>query len=328
MREVPPFATRTAAGSWEGLSIDLWRAVAAEAGLAFEFREASLRETLDGLQAGTLDVGLSALSVTAERERALDFTHPYLVSGLTLARPPDGGGAWAATLAGVLSPEFLGAVGTLALVLLVSGVLVWLAERRANPEQFGHGSLLEGIATGFWWSAVTMTTVGYGDKAPKTFLGRAIALVWMFVSLVIVASLTASIAASLTTNSLREALERDRPLDQILIGVVADSAAADFAATHGARTRSYPDVGAALAGLRAGDTEAVLHDRPILRHQVRTAFDDLRVDRERLGRDDYAFALPPGSPLREVVNQRLIAALRTPAWTETRARWLGATGAE
>jgi voltage-gated potassium channel Kch len=64
-------------------------------------------------------------------------------------------------------------------LLTVTGALIWLAERRHNEEQFRRDPAA-GIGNGIWWSAVTMTTVGYGDKAPVTLAGRVIALVWMF----------------------------------------------------------------------------------------------------------------------------------------------------
>ncbi|WP_367182700.1 ion channel [uncultured Christiangramia sp.] len=36
--------------------------------------------------------------------------------------------------------------------------------------------MIEDIGSGFWWAGVTMITIVYGDKAPVTFWGRAIAL--------------------------------------------------------------------------------------------------------------------------------------------------------
>ena len=43
------------------------------------------------------------------------------------------------------------------------GSLIWLAERRRNAEQFAEP--LAGIGSGMWFALVTLTTVGYGDKA-------------------------------------------------------------------------------------------------------------------------------------------------------------------
>jgi len=52
-----------------------------------------------------------------------------------------------------------------------------------------------------------LTAVGYGDKAPRILGGRIVGLIWMLTSMSIVASFTASIAASLTVGSLGSTLE-------------------------------------------------------------------------------------------------------------------------
>lgn len=73
---------------------------------------------------------------------------------------------------------------------------MWFFERHRNPTQFG-GRPGHGLGSAFWWSAVTMTTVGYGNKSPQTLGGRLIALVWMFTSVIIISSFTAQIASAL-----------------------------------------------------------------------------------------------------------------------------------
>jgi voltage-gated potassium channel len=67
-------------------------------------------------------------------------------------------------------------VGKLAVVsgsiMLVGSVLVWFAERGANPQLASYSEAL-------WWAVVTITTVGYGDITPHTTLGRIIAAALM-----------------------------------------------------------------------------------------------------------------------------------------------------
>jgi voltage-gated potassium channel len=63
-------------------------------------------------------------------------------------------------------------------------------------------SLLEG----FWWSIVTITTVGYGDMIPITFLGRFVAAVNMFFGIGILATLSAIIASVLVDKKFMEKL--------------------------------------------------------------------------------------------------------------------------
>lgn len=322
VREVAPFAMRDGSGGWQGLSVDLWQEVADRRNIDFEYVEATLEDTITGLENGDIDAAVAAISVTADREAILDFSHPYYVTGLALAIPARGESAWLRTLKGFFSLEFLSAVGSLAFVLLIAGFFIWLFERKANAEEFGHGDVKRGLGDGFWWSAVTMTTVGYGDKAPKTPGGRFVALIWMFVSLIIIASFTASIAASLTTNNLVSATLRDRPMSELEVGVLAGSAAEAFAANQGAAVRPFESVTTALDALDDGQVDAVLHDSPILRYQVRESALDVQVANRVLVRDDYAFAFPEGSPIRNETNLALLDVLFADTWNTIRARYV------
>ena len=77
------------------------------------------------------------------------------------------------------------------LIGLIVGILFWIVERPFN-DQLNNPATGAGIA--IYWSFVTMTTVGYGDVTPKTFFGRAIAIFWMFLGIIIASILTATLS--------------------------------------------------------------------------------------------------------------------------------------
>ena len=59
---------------------------------------------------------------------------------------------------------------------------------------------IETFGDGIWWALVTITTVGYGDIAPLTTLGRLIAGTLMFVGLGLIATVTAIVSAKFVAN--------------------------------------------------------------------------------------------------------------------------------
>ncbi|PIK38224.1 putative potassium voltage-gated channel subfamily C member 1 [Apostichopus japonicus] len=56
--------------------------------------------------------------------------------------------------------------------VLISSSLVYYAERWASQPDDRND--FDNIPVGFWWAVVTMTTVGYGDRVPRTWLGMIV----------------------------------------------------------------------------------------------------------------------------------------------------------
>lgn len=78
---------------------------------------------------------------------------------------------------------------SLAILLLVCAGVVTIAERNA------HGSNIQQLGDGLWWAIVTVATVGYGDVAPVTPIGRGVAVVLMLAGIGLIGVLSASIAS-------------------------------------------------------------------------------------------------------------------------------------
>jgi hypothetical protein len=131
-------------------------------------------------------------------------------------------------------------VGPLIGLLALAGTVVWFCERRANPDQFSSEPR-HGIGNGLWWAALTMSTVGYGDKAPRTGLGRVLAVVWMFGAIVLIALLTAQVTSFLTVSSLSGVARGPADLIHVRVGAIEDSPAkALLRDKFGVAAISYP----------------------------------------------------------------------------------------
>jgi voltage-gated potassium channel len=74
--------------------------------------------------------------------------------------------------------------------LLMFGSLAVLSVERDSPD--GN---IRTLGDALWWSFTTMTTVGYGDHAPTTGLGRMIAVGLMLSGIALLGVVTANIAA-------------------------------------------------------------------------------------------------------------------------------------
>lgn len=319
----PPFAIKTKEGQWEGIAIELWYHLATDLGLRFELEERKFPDLLPGVVDGSLDVAVAAITVTAEREKILDFSHPFYTTGLGIAVAYEaGGGAWLNVAERFFSLEFLYVLASLTVVLLGAGFLVWLFERRRNKEMFGGGPA-KGIASGFWWSAVTMTTVGYGDKAPKTLGGRIVALVWMFISVIILSSFMAAITSSLTLGELGGPVNGLSDLQRVRVGTVEGSSSAAFLREQNIRFVPYESTSRGLDAVASKDIDAFVQDAPILLYLVNTRFKGrLRVLPDTFSRQDYGIALVKGSDLREALNVGLLEYIRSKDWQLLLDRYL------
>ncbi len=320
----PPFAMKTPSGEWKGLSIALLQAAARDLNTDIELREFSRVDHItDAIANGEVDL-TPAASVTGNLEFILDFSNPYYRSGSAIAVQAQGDDSKLFHLAeGLFSKNFLKMAAILVLLWFIAGLLVWLFEKRQDIEMFSD-KFFTGIGHGIWWAAVTMTTVGYGDKAPRTFGGRVVAIVWMFASILLISSFTASITTSLTIDELRGKVSGFYDLPHVRVGSLTHSLIVEHLDANGIATIPFKSIEDGLQALAENKIDAFVHDEAILKYLVKTKYPgQLHVLADTFNHYYVSMALPPGSMLREPLNRALLRVMIKEEWKNVVNRYLG-----
>lgn len=319
----PPFAIKESDGSWDGISIDLWRRIADQLHLHYRFSEEPDVETLiDGVATGKLDVAVAALTVTAARARIIDFTEPFYVTGLGIAVPASGEPGWLSIVHTIMSFGFAQAVLVLIGLALAVGILVWWFERRDN-ELFG-GGVTRGVSTGVWWSTVAMTQRHAGEVSPRTLPGRIIAIVWMVVSIITIAVFTASVTSVLTVKHLQGAVHGVSDLSSVRVGAVAGTSTEGALSQLEVRYRRFATPEMGLVALRNHSIDAFVYDKPLLAWIIAKKFSaSVELIEPTFDSQDYALALPADSPLRKAIDVAMLDAIHSDWWQQTTVRYLG-----
>lgn len=82
--QYPPFEMSDAAGNPTGISVDLAYAIGEKLGRPVEIRNTAWTGLIPALRSKNIDMILSSMTITEEREEQVDFSQPYVQSGLTL----------------------------------------------------------------------------------------------------------------------------------------------------------------------------------------------------------------------------------------------------
>ena len=321
VKPVPPFVMQDGE-SWTGFSIDLWRAVAQRRAWTYAWVGLdTVDQQLDAVRTGTADVSIAAISVTSERELSVDFSYPYFTSGLQLMVDVDQP-SFLNTLVSFVTSDLLKLIAIVVGVLIVVAHGVWLFERHTNadfPRQY-----LPGVGEALWWAGVTLTTVGYGDRTPKGRIGRAVALVWMFGAIFLLANMTAAVTARATVQQLQHNIASVNDLSGKQVVTVQGSTADLFLRGRGLSPQTVTRIEDAYPLLEAGRFQAILYDAPVLQHYASTdGAGRVQLVGKTVQPEQYAIALPLDSPYRRAIDQTLLQLMADGTYDALYRRWFG-----
>jgi polar amino acid transport system substrate-binding protein len=314
-------------GQLTGFSIDLWNVIAAKLGKRSEFQEfPNVAGLLDAVHSHKADLGIAAVSITAERDKEFDFSQPIMNAGLqTLIRGKSQSGT-STPLEGLLrllfSPIILVWLGIALLLIIIPAHLVWLLERNKPDGMIPEPSYIPGIFHALWWAAGTLAT--QADQMPKQWLARIVAALWMFTSVVFVAYYTAQLTASLTVEQIQGDIKGPDDLPGKKVATTKGSTAAEVLKSRGAVVKEFDTIEDAYAALDSKSVEAVVYDAPVLlfysEHEGKGLVQPVGPI---FHKEDYGILFDENSELRKQTDRALLSLREDGTYDQIYQKWFG-----
>ncbi|KAL8574342.1 hypothetical protein ACOMHN_059138 [Nucella lapillus] len=228
----------------EGFCIDLAHAVAQEC--SFEWVVQAVKDNTYGqpqvngtwngmvgeLVRHEADMAIAPLTITADRERVVDFTKPFMSLGISIMiKRPINHKAHVFSFMDPLSYEIW-----MCIVFAYIGVSVVLfLVSRFSPNEWhlsGEHAITNdfSISNSLWFSLGAFMQQGC-DISPRSMSGRIVGSVWWFFTLIIISSYTANLAAFLTVERMLTPIDSAEDLAKqtdIQYGTIESGSTASF----------------------------------------------------------------------------------------------------
>jgi ABC-type amino acid transport substrate-binding protein len=308
VKPVAPFVIEQD-GKLSGYSIDLWNEVARTAGWTdVEFKTVdTVPEMIDALKSGQADVGVGALSITAEREKEIDFSHPFYDSGLDILVKGGGAPGPLELLRRLFTPALILTFAGIMLALIVVSHILWWFERKHNHEDFPH-HYGAGMVESIWWTTCVLIGGMCMNKDPKGITGRVVGTAWALVGIAMISYLTATATTIMTVDSLGNDINGPRDLAGKPVATLQGTSADRFLQTQHMKVVEFAKLDDAVSALQDGKVKAVVYDAPVLMYYlVVNDAKDLHLVGHLFAKQKYGFGLQLSSKLRQQLNSALLS---------------------
>ncbi|MDZ7970230.1 MAG: transporter substrate-binding domain-containing protein [Nostoc sp. DedSLP03] len=323
-RVIPPFVLSNK-GELSGFSIDLWRKIANQIGVESKFIEYStVPQLLSAIKESKANLGISAISITAEREQNFDFSLPIFAGGLQIMvrNPEKNSSAFPNILQLFFSGSLLQVIGVALVLIIVAAHIIWLSERHHKDGMIPK-SYFPGIFKACWWSAATLAT--QADEMPKGVLGRLVGIIWMFIGVLFAAYFTASATTSLTVQQLQGDIRSIDDLPGKVVATTAGSTAATYLREHKISVLEVTKIEQAYNALQTKKADAVVFDAPVLLfYAANEGKGKVEIVGSILREESYGIILPNNSPYRKPINQALLSLKENGTYQSLYDKWFDA----
>jgi len=302
--------------SYVGFDIDIWEVVASRTNLNFEYKEVELGRIFTDLKNKKSDAAIAGLAINYEREKIVDFSHPYFESELVILTHKERHFSFTDFIKSILNSHSITWILYVFIFIIAAGHIFWLAERGMTLSQ----NYLPGIFESLWFAVVTVTTVGYGDMVPVEWVGRIVSIFLMLTGFILFGILTAHLASSIALHKIKSNITNSKDLLGKKVSAAKDSAGIRMLKESGAKVIYYQTFQEAYKKLKSGKIDAVVSDEPTVEDFL-SRKKEKNIEIKTLEKQYYAIAFPKESKLRERINMAILSIKEDGTYQKIYKKW-------
>mmetsp|Transcript_17323 Transcript_17323/g.37586 ORF Transcript_17323/g.37586 Transcript_17323/m.37586 type:complete len:462 (+) Transcript_17323:1-1386(+) len=146
---------------------------------------------------------------------------------------------------------------------MVFAHMLWFLERRPDNQGFSmdYG---RGLFQCVWMTVVTVTTVGFGDKTPRRFIGRLVMMAWMVIGLVLYGVFLGTLSSNLTLSTLSRTIDGLSDIANWRVGVERNAFADIRSRAVLKKSIKYQTPAGVFEGLVGREVDAIVMDMPAI----------------------------------------------------------------
>ncbi|MDD9180382.1 MULTISPECIES: transporter substrate-binding domain-containing protein [Aliivibrio] len=313
----PPFIFHDKSQEFEGLSMTLWLRISEIMKVDYSIQNYELDDLLLAAEKGDIDVGVSCISITPDREEHVDFSHSFYETHLAITVKNRG---YLDSFISIITNKTLWkALGIFFFVAISVGAFYYFLERKNNDKLYSMPTKRGRLAEAFILGVLFITKGPFNYFEFKTLSARIMTVLIAMFSTVFIASITAILASSLTLEQLRFDVKGVNDLSKLQVGAKQATTTSLLLTDHSIAHETYPNMRELLVALDNGDVDAIVADDAVLRYMIKQGkakemFADLVVLPYQLEKQNYGLVLVENSEYEEEINRALLQIRETTEW--------------
>jgi len=252
-----------------GLSILLWQRIANSLDLQYQVKNYALQDLLDEIESGNIEVGISCISITPERELVMDFSHSFYETHLAIAVKEKG---YLSSFIDLVTNTTLLII--IAIILTMAGFIGWIfyrLEHNINNKLYSMPSKLGQWLEAFILGLLFITKGPFNYFEFKTLTGRVLTVFLGIASTLFIASITAILASTFTLGLMHSDIKGPYDLINLNVGAKISTTSSIYLTNLGIVHQTFNNIDEMLLALNKGEVDAIVDDDAILKYKLKQA---------------------------------------------------------